>query len=40
MPRKPTRLPGHFTSEEAEALVVAAPNYQIIIEGSSYRELL
>ena len=40
MPRKPTRLPDHFTSKEAEALVAAAPSYQIIIEGSSYREFL
>ena len=29
MARKPTKLPDYFTSEEASALVTAAPSYQV-----------
>ena len=29
MPRKPTKLPDYFTAEEAQALLDAAPSYQV-----------
>ena len=29
MPRKPTKLPDYFTAEDAQALVAAAPSYQV-----------
>ena len=29
MPRKPTKLPDYFTAAEAQALVAAAPSYQV-----------
>ena len=29
MPRKPQKLPDYFTAEETQALVAAAPSYQV-----------